>query len=274
MLWTAAEEVERVAGSGATHSVLNLSSGTCKAQVCKMLYDLAAPAWNGRSPEAQQNGLAVVENLARFFPLDLQQLLDPNPTVSGPERRALQNGLIAVVEQAWNSEPRIEQARQRFSEAVTALESGRNSVVVAAGNEGLIKPLMELDGLGPLQVPADFERNVLDIEAVTMVGATVILDGIEGPARYTSGDQEIDIYVSGDKTLGQEFDDRTGLRNAGTSMAAPRIGAVMATLHGQHPGLDSHGVESLLEQRFSRDPLRILDYGAASELLRSQSARG
>ena len=266
ILQTAADEVRQATRSGAANSVLNLSSGTSKSQVSNILYCMASPAWSSADAQAQQNGLVALENYAQLFGLDKEKLLSPLPEVSQPERRALQNRLIGTVDQAWSADPRIAAAQHGFSQAVVDFEAGRNSVVLAAGNEGFIKLLLEADGLGELALPADFERNVLDSPEVTLVGASIVLDGAEVPARYTSGDQEIDVYASGDKVLGREFDDSAGLNGAGTSTAAPRVGAVMAALHRAHPTLGSRQIEALLSAQLTISPLALLDYGKAQVL--------
>lgn len=254
MLKTGAEEVQRANQSGASHSVLNLSSGTCKAQVTNMLYGLA------KGPE-------VATNYAGLFDLDLQKLSDPDPSVSALERHKLQQSLVDAVDKAWGADPRLASLGAEFANSVKEFESRKNSVVIAAGNEGLIQPRLEQSTGGTLRVPADFEQNVLECQEVTSVGATIILDGVEAPARYSSHGPGVDVYASGDKVMGREFDPATGLADAGTSIAAPRIAGVMAELHLQNSELGSEGVEQLLGE--FTGPLSMLDVSGAQRLFDS-----
>ncbi len=233
MLVSGAEEVQRAAESGARNSVLNLSSGTCKAQVVNVLYRLASDP-------------AVASNFATTFGLDEQALAS-----SKQERHRLQQALVNTVDQAWREDSRLPQLSSKFRRAVAEFESKQNSVVIAAGNEGLIRPGMELETGLALNVPEDFEQNVLECTQVTNVGATIVLDGVEQPARYTSQDPGIDLYANGDKQLLVEFDD-------------VRVAAVMADLHGQNPAMESDQVQELLLADFLKADSQILDISAAA----------
>ena len=241
MLTTGVDEVRRASLSGMKNSVLNLSSGTCKAQIAGDLYRIVSGAW--KQPDEQS--LNVVNNISRLFGLEKSRLLSETPEEANLERQKLQQSLIDSVDSAWRNEPRINEERGKFQKAVKELEANNNSVVIAAGNEGLIKPGFEFETGLAVTVPQDFEENVLECPDVTAVGATIILDGQEAPARYSSEWLGVDVYTSGDTQPGQEFDERQGLGH-GSSLAAPRVGAVMARLHGENNELTSLQVENEL----------------------------
>lgn len=261
MLVSGTEEVKAAHQSEASGSVLNLSSGVCQAQVANMLYRLTE----------SDNGEAVTKNYARLFALDLDCLHHPDPAQSAAAKHSLAQALVEKVSAAWKNDSRLDDLRTDFQTAVQAFESRGNSVVIAAGNEGLIKPILEQAGGQPLSVPSDFEQNVLEVPEVTSVGATIILDGVEAPARYSSSGQGVDLYASGDKVMGQEFDSSQGLTGVGTSIAAPRVAAVMAALHRDHPELDSQQIEELLARELATGPMALLDASRAQALLlRSQ----
>ena len=263
MLMTGTEEVERASQSGAKHSVLNLSSGVCKAQVTAMLYRQAASDWSGE----QSKDTFTSQNMANLFGLNHSALFHSSPLVSGLERQKLQQHLVTIVDRAWNNEARITEQKDNFRKAVETFESGNNSVVVAAGNEGLVKPQLEMESGGLLRVPEDFEANVLGAPAVTSVGATIVIDGVEAPARYSSSWSGVDIYANGDRVLGREFEDGQGLRGAGTSIAAPRISAIMAKLHGDHPEMTSDEVERRVSRDFTQGEIPMLFSSGAQEFL-------
>ena len=242
MLATGEDEVRRASLSGMKNSVLNLSSGTCKAQIAGDLYRALSGAW--QQPDEQS--LNVVDNLSRLFGLEKDRLLSETQEEANLERQKLQQSLIDSVDNAWRNDPRINQGRVKFQKAVEELELNHNSVVIAAGNEGLVKPGFEFETGLAVSVPQDFEENVLECPDVTAVGATIILDGREAPARYSSEWLGVDVYTSGDTQPGQEFDERQGLGH-GSSLAAPRVGAVMARLHGDNTELTSLQVEKELQ---------------------------
>lgn len=254
MLLSATEEVGRASQSGARNSVLNLSSGTCKAQVTSLLHHHALQG---------DNPVNFTSNLADFFRLDLEQLAQGNRH----EHARLQQSLIDFVSETWNQDPQLPELQKAFHRAVQEFESGHNSVVIAAGNEGLIEPTLEMQSRSDLQVPADFEQNILESPEATHVGATIILDGIEAPARYSSTWPGVEFYVSGDEVPGAEFDDSKGLGKSGSSLAAPRVGSLMAEIHHRHPEYSSRQVETAVSEQFASNAISMIDTEKAREFL-------
>lgn len=255
MLMSGVDEVNRAASSGARQSVLNLSSGMCKAQMVGLLYEEASRAWASRETAQARQGETVARNLCSVLDVDPEALL----AGADGARASFQQALVDRVDSVWNSDTRIDDWRARFQRAVKDFEAPHNSVVIAAGNEGLVKPRLEMESGGELAVPSDFEENVLAGPEVTSVGATIILDGAEAPARYSSSWPGVKFYASGDAVLGQEFDDAKGLGEAGSSLAAPRVAALMARLHAAWPGLESEQVEALAAQEFASGPASMVD---------------
>lgn len=124
-------------------------------------------------------------------------------------------------------DPRLVEARRDFAEAVRTLESGHNSVVLAAGNDGAAARSLSCP------IPAGFTLSDLVTPETTVVGA---LEGGK-PALYNG--EGAAVFSPGGFRLGQE-------EVHGTSFAAPVVAAAMASLHGQFPGLASHQVEGRL----------------------------
>ena len=263
MLHSATQEIEAATESGAEQTVLNLSSGTSKAQITQILYQQASQAWQNGDPSAH----LALENFAGAWNINSDELLHSDPQVFGPARRRLQQNIVSEVHKAWESDLELSKEKARFEVAIEKFEAKQNSVVIAAGNEGFVKPILEMGGQGDLHLPEDFEKNILFSEQATMVGASLVLDGEEVEATYTSGDQAIQAYASGDHVIGREFDDKLGLRGAGTSIATPRIGAVMAKLHAENPSSTSEQVESLLQEQFLFAQDRMLDHHKAYAFL-------
>lgn len=256
MLNSATQEIERTLTTKPHNSVLNLSSGTSKAQVTQILYKVL------QGPQALQN-------VSKLWGIDSDAIQNIEPEVSGRAKRLLQQEIVNAVELAWQEDSRIENGQKKFWDAVSNFEANNNSVVVAAGNEGFVRPILEMDGKGELKLPTDFEKNVLSNPDTTTVGATIQLDGEEVKATFTSGDQPIQAYASGDHVIGREFDDKLGLRGAGTSIATPRIAAVMAKLHQDQPHLNSRQVEQLLRDDYLKAPIPLLDHDKANLYLTS-----
>lgn len=272
MLESGIDEVDRAYNSQASNSALNLSSGMSKAQVASLLYERSSQAWKSDEPQTSMLGTTTLLNLAQLFPIDLKHLTADDSETTKVARHQFQQTLIHEIDKVWDGDLEIQNQKERFSESVRRFESRRNSVVVAAGNEGLIKPLLEMETGQSLEVPSDFEQNVLECEDVTSVGASIILNGVESPARYSNNFPGIDFYTSGDVTPGFEFDDSQGMGQTGTSLAAPRVSALLAKLHGDFPTLSSSRVENLLKSRISTDEAPIIQTPTAQEFLLTDSS--
>lgn len=273
MLLSAIDEVERASESQAANCVLNLSSGMCKAQLAHSLYSSASRAWNSSDPQVAQEGEATLDNLSRLFSLNYSALISADPEIAAKERHHLQQTLIDKVGEIWDAEPRIPSERERFIASVQAFETKNSSVVIAAGNEGLLRPAMELETGLQLNTPEDFEQNVLENDSVTSVGASIILDANEAAARYSSNYAGIDFYISGDTNPGLEFDHTQGLSRSGTSLAAPRVSALMSTLHHAFPSATSEQIQQLVQTQLTDPSERLISTRVAREFLLTDSQR-
>lgn len=110
--------------------------------------------------------------------------------------------------------------------------------------------------------------------AATVVGATRWSNVANGPtekvAGYSSASSGLAIYASGSLDLQK---DGKGAETFGTSFAAPRVAATMATLHKQNPQMSSAQIEHLMKTKFthqletSSGSVSVLDYHKSSDLM-------
>ena len=142
-------------------------------------------------------------------------------------------------------DPTIGEAVDNWDQTVETFEANKNSVVIAAGNEGLgVEKLTSKNHDLPINVPEGFSTNILENELVTSVGATETRP-VGGRMRvtradYSSNSNGVDIYADG-RAPGSN-------KSTGTSFSAPRVAAVMSDLHRQNPDLSSQDVENLMKQ--------------------------
>jgi hypothetical protein len=270
------QAVNNATASGARNSVLNISQGYSQANVTANLYWNAADAWNPKAPlEYRKAGQVIARNLSTAYGLDYSKLSSQDPKVSGPERARLQEAIMGSVDGAISRSPEVAKARKQFAAAVHSFEAGRNSVVISAGNAGTVLDQLGQDAHGhrPRSVPADFNRNFLDTPEATMVGATRWFqkDGElkEVVANYNSTNSGNDIYASGSVGLKHQQKADTW----GTSFAAPKVAATMATLHRLNPNLTSSQIEALMKASLTHQletgsgSVPVLDYQKSSNLM-------
>lgn len=152
-------------------------------------------------------------------PASSQQAVGQLRKALGSDFRA---GLVELASQT-SRDPRLLEARRQFAEAVRTFEAGQNSVVVAAGNDGVMKDWA-----------AGFALSDLVTPETTVVGA------LEGgrPAAY-NGDAATVLAPGGFLVAGQEVH--------GTSFAAPVVAAAMASAHGRDSRATSDEVEAGLD---------------------------
>ena len=162
-------------------------------------------------------------------PSSAQQATEQLTLAFGPNIEA---GLVQLASQTTR-DARLSEARQQFAEAVRTLESGHNSVVLAAGNDGGLARSLACP------VPAGFTLSDLVTPETTVVGA---LEGGQ-PAAYNG--EGAAVFAPGAFAIGKEV-------VHGTSFAAPVVAAAMASLHGQYPGLASDQVEKRFSSPQSR----------------------
>lgn len=155
--------------------------------------------------------------------------------------------------QAGANTPEVAEARQKYEQSINSLQAQNNSVVVSAGNDQQIAAewTREAQGIAPVLAP-ESNRNVLVNSAVTTVGATQWLQGSQGlrerVAPYSNLDPETDVYASGAVGNGVDVNRK---HVAGTSYAAPRVAAALATLHGTHPGATTGQMRNLMQNRLT-----------------------
>lgn len=239
--------------SKATNSALNLSQGASIASLAGRIYATAKNAWQPHTAVQAttcQDATIVAKNLASGFGLSFEKLISQDKKTAGRERAKLQQALVDTVGLAIRNDKEVKAAKANFEAAVKRFELEENSVVIAAGNEGTKLKMMQEDAYGYAlkHAPQDFTTNLLDTPEATMVGATEKScqnsNSLEHIADYTSINKGVDIYASGDVLAPKE---QSG-KHVGTSFAAPRVAAVMATLHKRYPKLSSAQIETLVKQ--------------------------
>lgn len=157
--------LERRTEDGVRNSVANFSLGSSKASTVDTLYEhamlsLDSGASAGILQAATGSGPKALDNYAVAFGLDAEKLRSSDETVSGPERQKLQQALVDHVSNEVDTNPAIKASQERWKDAVESFESGRNSVVIAASNEGAhAERLIAGNGNRAVQVPVDFEKN-------------------------------------------------------------------------------------------------------------------
>lgn len=260
--------LESLTKGGARNSAANFSLGMSPASQATGLYTkgLATIGRSDQEPSAVDKmiggGPKTLANLATAYDLDLKKLENNDTKISGPEHQKLQQALADHMARNMANDPSIGTARKRWDSAVQGFEANNNSVVVSAGNEGDFAEMLA-SGNGGLSIrqPAGFEKNILENNAVTSVGATQVNNGKEVQAGYSSVSGGVDIYANGtlQPVQGQQFPVE------GTSFAAPRVAATMAQLHKDNPTLSSAQVENLLKQSLTNPmngiggSIRVLD---------------
>lgn len=268
--------LERMTKSGVKNSAANFSLGMSKASTAVSLYDRAISSLNSEGGAAGAMmaaaggaGPKTMENYATAFGLDLDKLKSKDPKVHGPERKKLQEALINHVSNTYDKSPTIAKSKTRWDKAVNDFEANKNSVVISAGNEGDFAEMLASgnDGLTP-KVPADFEKNLLENDAVTSVGATQVTRGNgnaqETRASYSSVSGGVDIYANG--TLSEDGP----WPIQGTSFSSPQVGATMAQLHKDNPTLSSAQIETLMLNRLTD---RVADGQSTINVLDNEETR-
>lgn len=272
-------DLDKLQERGLHDSAVNVSFGTQPQHIAKQLYDRVRTALDqqslaslgfgtfGSNP-ASQGELQFAHNVLRAYGIDQTKIQSSDPNVSGPERQRLQQSLLDAA-QAGRQSPEVEAARATYGQAVRNLEANNNSVVVSAGNQEQVLDRFAADAGGRrVQAAANSNHNVLVNSDVTAAGATRWFNsGQERLAGYSNRDPEVDIYASGSVGTGVN---QNAANNWGTSYAAPRVAAMMASLHGTRPGTPSHAVQNLMVNRLTHEVQGepVLSFGKAEEYMR------
>ncbi len=271
--------VDSATASGAENSALNLSQGWTNAKAAWRIYNTAAGAWDPKAtPEIREGSQIVAQNLAALYDLDTNKLSSENPKIAGPERAKLQQNLMTELENATRGDCQVVSAQTAFRTAVQRFESNRNSVVIAAGNDNEVLSDFKKDAHGytPSNIPKDFNTNFLATPEATMVGATQWFKGQNGSgpteriASYSNRTGGIDLYASGSVDL---LKDGNPAETQGTSYAAPRVAAMMASLHRANPNMSSAQIEHLMKTKFTHQlengnsSVAVLDFHKYSDFM-------
>ena len=217
--------------SGVKNSVVKFSSGLNKADIFRKMMESI-----GSNPEALNNAL-------RAFGVDRDKLMSPDPAISGPEHRKLQQGLIDSINRGLDGNPKVGQARRDYDQAVRRFESNHNSVVVSVGNTGEDRQKIHPD----VKLPADFQKSFNINDEVTAVGSS--MRGI-GRSSYSAQERSNIIYADG-LAPGNNLPPGQTQVPVGTSFAAPRVSSLLAEIHRRFPKLTSQQAENLLRQQMT-----------------------
>ena len=230
--------------AGAHDSVVNISASGSQAATVNNLLKRMVPT-DPNNPESVSAARAERAKYAQAFGVSDADLSSQDTEVQGAARQKLFQGVVDLVG-STQTDPRFSEAKTAYTQAVTKFEAGNNSVVVAAGNDGVVENYWENAAHNkPLNVPKEFTQNDLGVEEATVVGATRNWEGTHYPAEYNNRYGGVDVYANG------YAGDSTPKANEGTSFAAPRVARAMAALHGQFPGLSSDKAENLMRNQLT-----------------------
>lgn len=247
--------LERLTASGAENSAANFSLGSSKASESFRVYEMALGALG-------KGNKTLSDNFIKAYGVDEAKIRSRDDGVQQAELSKLQQSIINHVSDTWDNSDKIGNSVDRWDGAVEKFEKGKNSVVISAGNEGDVEEFMEkVTGKHQLNVPSDFETNILENDLVTSVGAT---DGKGKRAEYSSESGGVDIYANGN------YQAAAGAEPVeGTSFASPRVGVVMAELHKLNPDMTSAQVETLMRNKLSQP---LAQGNSAAPVLRSDAS--
>lgn len=260
---------------GVNGSAVNFSQGTSPARIVGNLYREIEPVLSGQTSSLDPASLAqreaMLANLGTAFSVDPQALSSDDQTIRQQAQQSLVQGLVDRVSQAFDS-PWVAGSEQRYEAAVGRFEAANNSVVVSAGNEGLIAPQLT-QAIGDLSFPEGFDRNVLDAGGATAVGATRwFANGGELEERLATYSNPAEVYASGSVATAEP--EVAGA--LGSSFASPRLAAVLAQVHGQNPDLSSDQAVTQVQEEMthplptSEGEVLVLDYSRVYEFLQTR----
>lgn len=266
-------DLNKIRERGLQDSAVNISYGTNAQRQAMVVYSRvrnAPPSISSMCmPQPLQNQYRFAQNVLRAYGIDSQRFYSNDVEVSGPERTKLQEQLIQAGVNATGSQE-VVSARGEYSAAVRALEAQNNSVVVSAGNdEGLLQRFSDDAGGRTPRAPLSSKYNITLDDNVTAVGATRWRNGnSEYLADYSTRDPQVDMYASG--SVGNSFDENK-MNKLGTSFAAPRVAAAMATIHQNYPGMPSSSVENMMRNSLTHelDGERVLDFSMTEQYMRN-----
>ena len=210
---------------GFQNSVVNLSQGVDAINLMDMIKMATSPASklaDAQKQQYQENLRSALSNSSDTAPLSEKEL----------DQRLLQR-----VNSQLHSDPEIQHAVAQWRSGVQSFESGRNSVVVAAGNSG--KAFQALNHQG-FTLDGSEDSNLLAVPEVTTVGATTTSAQGELSLSHSSFGSEVDILASGDHQ-----------GRFGTSYASPKVANALRTAHLLNPEFSSEQAEAWVKEKLS-----------------------
>lgn len=230
------EVLRKMAEASVCQSVVNLSSGCGLAGTIAAF--LGRTSYDPEDPEERKSALRERTLLGLALGLDVERLCCENPNVSRPEKARMFQKLVDLSVEG-DSNPELIQAKRAYDQACAGLVANHNSIVVAAGNEQDLPAILSDYTGAELRLPPDFLLNDLTNSHTVAVGATQ--DSAPGSpmAEYSCRYPGVRFFASGQGPHGE-----------GTSLAAPRIAAVLANIHRDHPDWDSSQCQDYLRQRY------------------------
>ena len=226
-----AAEFDSLRAGGLHDGAVNFSYGLDRASSFKELSDFSGLQESVDFAAVSDGDVSTrLDNYARALGLDRGVLVQSNPAGEA-ERKQLNLDLLQIVDRAYGDNPELQQAKARYDEAVSGLAAKDVSVVVAGGNEASDLPKDLRDS--PL-VGANFYKNLLSNERTVVVGS-VGMAGDQSGAQERISDFNSPVHddLLADGVLSLPGQTRV---EAGTSLAAPRVAATVAKIHGDHPG--------------------------------------
>lgn len=198
-------------GLGVSHSALNISLGLNKLSTV-----------HGAESHSENS----------IYQANLDRALGLAPGAAAKERK---QALLDRVDRVMEGSREVKEARIAWREAVKDFESGHNSVVVSAGNDGGDARSLAAQGY---HISPDVDQNFLAVPEVTTVGATGWGSSLAGYSRL--GD-EVDILANGS----------VDWLTKGTSFSAPRVSAAMRGAHCQNPEFTSDQAQDFVTHQLS-----------------------
>lgn len=230
------------------NSVVNYSQGLDPITLLQLLKH---PLSKGSKLTPQQKD-AYYRNLSTAIAPD-----SPSPLAA----KELDNGLLQKIKSTIKESPVIEEAIGEWRNQVLEFESGRNSVVIAAGNSGHAQKALAANGF---DIDGTEDLNIFAVPEVTVVGATVETgDGGIALASPSGFGPEVDFIAPGQH--GEHF---------GTSFATPKVANAMRVAHLANSNFSSDEAEEWTRTELSDvgmvndHTVAILDTRRASSFLK------
>lgn len=218
-----------LARAGVKSSVVNISAGSSQASSLQSEFKEVFRA-DDDTQKSIELGQPQRIRMALALGIPKEQIEAEDPTVFGPLLDEVLQKLAERSAQVDQASAYL-QAKENYDTATMLLVGQGNSVVVASGNEGDVA-----ETTTGFLLSGTFPVNDLGNRHTVVVGA---LDK-EGLAEYSCSYPSVRFHAQG------SLDDHKG-----TSFASPRLGAVLAQLHGDDPAARSSQLQRKLSQHYT-----------------------